>query len=288
MTREEQVLIRGKVFLYKQKAPFVPSGKSVLGALEYREADDKVRCHECGEWKIALGQHLHKEHGVTAAEYKERHGLRQQSALCGIRFLEALSRTSKERGLGRNLGGMAEERRLEVQKIGRVKSAEVRAGLADRAERRASELKNERGTCQAQLLGKIREIAEKHGWSLTRQNLSEDGISYHSAMLALGVGSMAELRALAGMAPKRAYGESYRYTREMLVELLRAFSVKHGRPPSMVDIQKLKLLPSLDTFRRHFGSMSAAYHAAGINKKNEWRRGEKTTSSGHGSRDQAA
>jgi hypothetical protein len=84
MTHAEQVLIRGKVFLYKQKAPFVPSGKSVLGALEYDEATDRVRCHECGEWFGSVGQHARRAHMLSPKDYNARHGLRLGASLCAI------------------------------------------------------------------------------------------------------------------------------------------------------------------------------------------------------------
>lgn len=44
------VILMDAVFRWEEKAPFEPSGKSVLGALEYNKACETVRCHECGDW----------------------------------------------------------------------------------------------------------------------------------------------------------------------------------------------------------------------------------------------
>lgn len=268
MTHEEQVLIRGKVFLYKQKAPFVPSGKSVLGALEYREADDKVRCHECGEWFISLSQHLGKSHALLAADYKKRHGLNLTASLCGLRLSAVFSRRSK-RTISQS--PISPAQRSEWLRKAVIARADKYRGSTMRADSRASELRNESGTCQAQLLGKIREIAEKLGRTPTQADLHNGGISVRSAQLALGVHSLPEVLALAGMAPKRSYGDTYRYTPQMLIELLRAFTVKYGRTPTVHDVQKFKLLPDYGTFKRHFGSMRAAYQAAGVFKGNAYR-----------------
>ena len=40
---ERKVLFNDKVFLYKQKAPFVPSGMSIQGGLEWDPEQDKIR-----------------------------------------------------------------------------------------------------------------------------------------------------------------------------------------------------------------------------------------------------
>lgn len=80
------VLIRGELFPFAAKAPFVTSGKSILGAAEYREVDGKqcgeFKCHECGAWCPDLGNHVrfshrnfNKHRPLTMREYKIRHGL---------------------------------------------------------------------------------------------------------------------------------------------------------------------------------------------------------------------
>lgn len=34
-----------------------------------------IRCHECGRWFKSLGHHIAKAHGLSAHEYRERHGI---------------------------------------------------------------------------------------------------------------------------------------------------------------------------------------------------------------------
>ena len=46
------------------------------GRYGYLDGDDeRIVCHECGKMYRALGTHLMKAHGMTAAEYKQAHGL---------------------------------------------------------------------------------------------------------------------------------------------------------------------------------------------------------------------
>ena len=46
--------------------------------------DEAIQCLECGEWKRALGNHLRLTHGLSAADYRSRWGMRQRQPLtCG-------------------------------------------------------------------------------------------------------------------------------------------------------------------------------------------------------------
>lgn len=69
------VIIAGNVFPWEAKAPYVASGRSVLGGLEYNEELDLVRCHLCGKWFACLNHHVASEEGVTGDEYRRDHGL---------------------------------------------------------------------------------------------------------------------------------------------------------------------------------------------------------------------
>jgi len=75
------VLILGSLFAWGEKAPYVESGHSILGALEYNEELQVLKCHECGGWKKNLGPHVRCAHAITAREYRRDRGLRSRSPL---------------------------------------------------------------------------------------------------------------------------------------------------------------------------------------------------------------
>ncbi|EGT5595531.1 hypothetical protein B7O34_13575 [Corynebacterium striatum] len=53
-----------------------PGDKDGHGRYGYLDGDDeRIICHECGGLYRALAPHLIKAHGMTAAEYKQAHGL---------------------------------------------------------------------------------------------------------------------------------------------------------------------------------------------------------------------
>jgi predicted transcriptional regulator len=51
----------------------------VLNVLE--EQPGGLVCHECGRTFPSLGLHAYRGHGMTAAQYRERHGLQRTAGL---------------------------------------------------------------------------------------------------------------------------------------------------------------------------------------------------------------
>ncbi len=79
---ETHVIIDGIMYPWAQKAPFVESDMSILGGLEYSDSLQKLKCHECGEWRTVIaGNHLKGVHGIDQREYKVRHGLFMRTRL---------------------------------------------------------------------------------------------------------------------------------------------------------------------------------------------------------------
>lgn len=55
--------------------PGDPDGHGHWATLDTADDGETLLCHECGTWKRALGTHAWYRHGITAADYRRRHGL---------------------------------------------------------------------------------------------------------------------------------------------------------------------------------------------------------------------
>lgn len=266
MTQEEQILIRGKCFLYRQKAPFVPSGKSVYGALEYNEERDEVRCHECGEWFRMLGYHIRKMHTVLPLEYRLRHGLNRNAGLCGVQA--GLSIAAR--------GG----RRLSKAEFEVIRQKGIKAAAEARRKRELEphrlspevgdlhyEQRNERGRCDAQLFAALHALAVQCGHTPTRKDLDRAGIHATSACAAFNVGTMSDLFSLVGLRPNSSGSPGHitppGLKREELIEIIRDFNANFGRPPKAKDARG-GVLPTAKVFARVFGSFNVAIQTAGF------------------------
>lgn len=78
---------------------------------------DRIQCLDCGRWFRALGQHLNKSHGLTAAEYRRRWGMRQRQPLtCG-------DVSEERRQIAVDTGGPDRLRKLSPQVIDQAHAA---------------------------------------------------------------------------------------------------------------------------------------------------------------------
>ena len=254
MTQEEQVLIRGKCFLYRQKAPFVPSGESIYGALEYRESSDEVRCHECGGWYHFLPTHIFRTHAISCAEYRHRHGLRRRCALCGPRMCCKIKAGKEEYYQRLREAVRSPEKRAEFGAMSRA-TANLRQRGSDTAERL-----NESGHCRAQLTQRLKELHAIYGAVPTNKQLIKHGISPASVCLSFNLPTITDVLKSLELTrmPSRAA-----YTREELIEALRNFHAKYGKLPGKAH-ERMGLIPRWRAFKRVFGSTTAAYEAAGL------------------------
>jgi len=161
------VLINQKVFLYHDKAPFIPSGFSTMGALEYDVEQDAIRCHECGEFYSHLGAHVAQRHGLLAKEYKRSHGLKVKTPLIGCQLRTRISE------LGRKCAAQVTTAGRKSRFKKGVGSTVVKQGVQ-------FEKRNERGTCSAQTLESIVRLARHLGRTPSIREMMDTGINITS------------------------------------------------------------------------------------------------------------
>lgn len=250
---EPQVIINGKRFLYRQKAPFVASGHSVKGAMEYDSAAGRLKCHECGRWFRHVGSHAYQSHGILSDDYKRKHGLRLTSCLVAEDVREKLIASGLAQAHQVIRAGMKTRLRTGQQ------LAACRGGRA------RMEVRNENGTCHAQLLEKIQNLAREIGRTPTIDEAREAGISVASANLAFSCG-WAGVMKIAGLnvrAPGVRIRFGKRYSPEALLAILREFYAEHRRNPCGSDVRR-GIIPTYSTFAAYFGSIKKAYALAGL------------------------
>lgn len=249
---ERKVIISGKVFLYRQKEPFVLSGVSVMGGLEFDEPSQRVRCHECGRWFASLAGHIWGTHHMEVRAYKLKHGLNIQSALCNETIRQRLIEHGK-----------SHEAVLRGAVAGLAHAGMNATALHNHSRMGVAVLKMEKRnvnrSCKAQLLQRLRELGLGLGRTPTRPEMRRAGIGPQSMEHAFSL-PLKEIMPLAGLLPQRPRA---RYNKVLLAELMTDFWVKFQRLPSQSDYRR-GLLPSLKTYRRHFGSTLNAYFCAGL------------------------
>lgn len=251
-----RVLIHNDVFFYKDKAPFVKAGKSVLGALEYDPRRDAVKCHICGMYKKHLGFHIWQEHKQRARIYKVKFGLCQSTALVG-------EKTRKQM-----IAKMLQARK-EGKMCARPPVKYTPTVLGEfRHPSSYEETRNASRRCSAQLLARIREIAKKVGHTPKQKELLAAGVQIHT--LKLRFGSVMAAMELCKLKPRknsegRPLGSKgpQRYSDAELLRYLKVFKEKTGSRPTDSDFRRGGL-PSKPTYVIRFGSFQSALKLAGV------------------------
>jgi len=157
------ILIGGIVFPWADKAPYVTSGHSTLGALEFNAQQDVVRCHVCGWWFHTLGAHIRKSEGISPSDYRKAYGLNSTTGLC------APSHSKRARKLL-----ITRKKRLTFSREALAKGHRAkRAATPNTAETR-----NLKNLCQAQIRARVRLLAIQVNGTPTIADLNGAGLSH--------------------------------------------------------------------------------------------------------------
>jgi hypothetical protein len=182
MKLETHVIICGQVFPWAAKAPYVMSGQSTLGALEYNPEQETVKCHECGDWFKELGVHVYRAHGVKAATYKAERGIAFGSSLSAIASRKKRAKNIRRRGL--------------VGKHPFKKGHEPHGNA-----HYSPEVRNLHMACKAQLMSKARELALRLHRTPTVEELRQAGMHHGTIRKQFGL-SLRDYILSLGMEPR--------------------------------------------------------------------------------------
>jgi len=214
------VIIGGESLFYDAKAPYEISGMSVKGALEYDKA-----------------------HGMSAREYKLRHGLRLGAALMNESMRKA--RIASGLALAERLGPEGVRARSERALVARAASGSPLMGF-----HKSAEHQNSKRICDAQVVARLREIGARLGQTPTLAELRDVGLD--PMTLRRHFGSLAAALRMAGLQPRGT-----RWTDDALLAFISNFISVHKRDPRQSDCLR-GLIPNDCSYRKRFGSLAAA------------------------------
>lgn len=229
---QRYVIFQKQVFKWSEKEPYVKSGFSILGGLEYNMKLEMIKCHECGGWCKRVSAHL-VVHNLSALDYKLRHGIMRGTAL----MIPALTQHLAKIAIN-HFGDYAG--RVPAEKP----SKQVRA-----------EQDNLFGVCRAQVLASLKSMSI-NGVGPSINTLSrrlQHGIkkhfgSYENALKEVNLKSVKE---------------SHEDRKVRLIEILRDFYVLNKRLPVVRDFGKGRL-PARHSYERTFGHFLIALDEAGL------------------------
>lgn len=252
---ERQVLLSGKLYLYEAKAPFETSGKSVRGGIEYSASGGSMKCHECGEFFRSLATHIKATHGITARDYKLKHGLKMKTALVRDTVRIACSDSSRRRA------GMIDPVQASVR-MTQISAMSNHKKQGKSLSSSRTETHNGKGRCRLQTLEKIQRIAAVLRKTPSIKELVLNGVPYHDVHYHFG--SVREAQRLAGLIPngKNWNKGRVKFSEEFLIQQLRVFFYNQSRIPRLSDIKRGFFACSAGPYAARFGSWFDAIQVA--------------------------
>lgn len=221
---EHELAPSGFVRLYRYKEPFMPveKGFGYQGVLLMDGSGKTVQCHICGEWMAYIGFRHLKSHQTNANQYKDRFGLDQTTALVSEEHRKKL------------LNHVPPKAKPWSDRTEKEKEA-IRAKARATWDRLSREKQNQRGTCPAQLVDRLRKKKEELG----REPMRKEIVSWVPTLESV-FGSLAEAYRQAGMEPRDIH--SPRFTKRsdptILIASGKQFYRVHGRLPQNSDHER--------------------------------------------------
>lgn len=161
-----------------------PDGLGLYAQLTVTEDGEHLICHECGQERRALGTHSAHVHGISAAEYRRRHGLSTGTSLASPatsqRFREHVAKHPQMLE-ALKLHGDQDRARASMTPKGqaRPQRAAVRAATGARARRGRELTPGELST--------LTDVADLRAWTAAAREIVQAGATAGSIARALGL-----------------------------------------------------------------------------------------------------
>lgn len=213
----------GSVYFYNYKEPLMEfkKGYGFMGALIADTTSGQIQCHFCGGWFEILQHHLHKEHNMTAEQYKKEVGLNKVSALISEQHRAKLIKKGLEKRM----------KNLRKWK-GTTRSAETRAKIAATLKENRAEKQNQNNTCPEQLLERLVKKFNELGYTPS----AKYDLPFRQALIRV-YGSYKNACAIAHI-PYRKPGSNrtaalrVKWTKDYTIERVARFFQENGRLPT--------------------------------------------------------
>ncbi len=211
----------GSVYFYNYKEPLMKfkEGFGFEGALIHDYTSNQIQCHFCGGWFDILGHHLHKEHNMSAADYKKAVGLNKSTAL--------ISETHRALLIKKGLA-----KRMQNLRPNTSHTPETRAQISASLREHRAEKQNQTNTCPEQLIERLVKKYNELGRTPSPSHRNRE-VTFTEALIRT-YGSYKNACKIAGI-PYVKPGSTRllrtKYTRDTVIELVSRFHQENGRFP---------------------------------------------------------
>lgn len=154
--------------------------------LDVSEDGESLLCHECGVWKRALGTHAWYAHGITAAEYRQRHGLSTGQSLASPATRQRFAEMPQSQPGSTGRRALETHRDPDRARAAMTSEGQHRPQLAASRAQTASRVRQGRQLTRAEL-GALNQAVDVETWAQVAQRLVDDGVRQAEISRATGI-----------------------------------------------------------------------------------------------------
>ena len=246
-----------EVLVPNYKEPILPvnhGGSGWYGLMAYNE-QGQLMCHECGDFRNSLSQHICK-HGLNPKEYKKKYGLLNKTKLIS----NATLYKHRQKILNR-----PQFLREAKERFPQMTTANCRGTVKGKM---ALELRNRHDTCPAQLLRWLADLAEKFGPDITARQVEAIRPSLLH-LLKAEFASFNKAKQLCQLITNHIGQHKPIYTQQLILEDMCRFYSKQDKWPDNTDYINGMMICSSSTVRRYGGLKALRQEAAMLRNKQE-------------------
>ena len=244
---------------YKEPLKKIPrkEGFGYYGTILVSKDGTLIQCHMCGKLFASLPGHIQRAHKTKVTDYKKTFDLAKSTAL-----VSEMERYRMKQAMLNYIKTLTPQQ----QKERREKMRDIFRKRGKFQPTISLETKNKRGTCPDQLLAKITEVAKKlkHTPSLG-EFIDETGTQRFKFLIIKTFGSWKNALKMLKMSPKGSHskGGRVKHTDQQLLEYLKIYTQENRKLPTATDCKR-GLLPTYETYERHFETFENARQLAGV------------------------
>ncbi|MFG1918076.1 hypothetical protein [Micromonospora sp. NPDC048898] len=166
--------------------PGDPDGYGRWAQLDASEDGQALRCHDCGDWKRALGTHAWYAHGITAAEYRQRHGLSTGQSLASPATLQRFAAMPQAQAGSTGRQALETNRDPDRARAAMTREGQHRPQLTTKRAQIAARVRQGRQLTAAEVdaLAQATDIAT---WARVAQRLVDDDVRQAEISRATGI-----------------------------------------------------------------------------------------------------
>lgn len=237
------------------------------GVVLYNKLEDKLQCHECGEWVEHLPSHIWNRHKIKNKDYRMTYGLPLTYPLVNKKISSYLSELGEKNGIVNHMKGKFNKTAyLKGKAKGKLNKASMKYY------RNCEAFHNKLSICEKQVNERYIVLAESLGHEPTDREIVKFDPKLKDA-IRKWYKNLNGFRKNHGYEIKNGFNE--KYSQEKVIGLLRMWIEKNHCIPNSKNL--LHSSPTIATVKKYCGSLRKALHLAGFEAEyqQEFKRNEK-------------